>query len=241
MLALLPGCGDGSGAPPATTSQSQAAQEQPPRSTSTATQTATQKSPPAAKPVLSASTRSSFADLVASLGTRDAGISLQGLRAGGVQSAGTVADPYAWSSIKPVIVATLLQDVGGPAGLSEAQKSAGHAAITASDNDAAMTLFQDLAARRGGTAGAAAAMTETLRRAGDTETNVSTVGRDGFSPYGQTLWPPRQQVRFMSALARRCLISPSSTAYLLGLMNEVQADQRWGFGQLASVTAFKGG
>ena len=105
----------------------------------------------------------------------------------------------------------------------------------------AMSLFQSLAARRGGTGPGASAMTDVLRKAGDSTTRVSTVGRSGFSPYGQTLWEPEAQVRFVSALARGCLLDRSSTAYLLGLMNEVVPDQRWGFGTLPSVSALKGG
>lgn len=185
--------------------------------------------------------RRSFADVASSIGAREAGIALQPLRAGAAQSAGRISDPFAWSSIKPLIVAVLLDDSGGPAGLTDEQRAAARAAITASDNASAMALFEDLADRHGGTDGAAAAMRAMLRRAGDEGTRVSTVGRDGFSPYGQTHWPLREQARFMSALARRCLLSGSSTAYLLGLMNEVQGDQRWGFGRLGAVTAFKGG
>lgn len=168
-------------------------------------------------------------------------MSLQRLDGSKVSSAGSMSSPYAWSSIKPVIVATLLRERGGPARLSSQQKAHVRAAMSASDNNAAMALFQSLAARHGGTAGAAGAMTQTLRKAGDRTTQVSSVGRDGFSPYGQTRWPTSKQVLFMSSLARGCLLNRASTAYLLGVMSEVTSSQRWGFGALPTVQTFKGG
>lgn len=168
-------------------------------------------------------------------------VALQALDGSAPQTAGSLASPYAWSSIKPVIVTRLLADGGGPGRLTDEQRAGARAALTASDNAAAMSLFQNLAARHGGTQGAASAMTEVLRRAGDGQTTVSSVGRASFSPYGQTLWSPAGQTRFMTALARGCLLDRAATAYLLGTMNQVVSDQRWGFGTLASVTAFKGG
>jgi len=104
-----------------------------------------------------------------------------------------------------------------------------------------MSLFTNLKSRHGGTtAGAAGAMQRLLRRAGDSQTVVSTVGRAGFSPYGQTLWAPANQVRFVASLARGCLINTASTEYLLGLMKSVVAGQRWGIGTLGRYP-FKGG
>ena len=84
-------------------------------------------------------------------------------------------------------------------------------------------------------------MTDLLRRARDSTTQVSAVGRGSFSPYGQTLWPVSAQTRFMTSLARGCLLDRASTTYLLALMNEVIPGQRWGFGTLPSVSALKGG
>ena len=157
------------------------------------------------------------------------------------QTVGALASPYAWSSIKPVIVARLLADRNGPGRLTSAQRQLARAALTASDNAAAMSLFRSLSARHGGVRGAASAMTEVLRRTGDGQTAVSTAGRSGFSPYGQTLWQAPDQARFMSMLARGCLLGRAGTSYLLGLMNQVVPDQRWGLGALDSVTALKGG
>ena len=53
-------------------------------------------------------------------------------------------------------------------------------------------------------------MTEVLRAAGDESTQVSSVGRDGFSPYGQTEWTLEAQHRFMAALAGGCVGEPAS-------------------------------
>ena len=72
-------------------------------------------------------------------------------------------------------------------------------------------------------------MTKLLREAGDTGTQVSTQGRDGFSPYGQTQWSLLDQHRFMTALAGRCVVSPAAGAYLLDLMGRVTSDT-WGLG-----------
>ena len=189
---------------------------------------------------MSDSSRAAFRRVLLDAGATGA-IAVQPLDGGTPVTVGSLDSPYAWSSIKPVIVARLLSEVGGPNGLSVQQRDRARAALTASDNAAAMALFEDLAGRHGGTVGAAAAMTEMLHSAGDSATQVSAVGRAGFSPYGQTLWSVAAQTRFMSSLARGCLLDQASTTYLLGLMNQVVPDQRWGFGSLPSVSALKGG
>jgi hypothetical protein len=180
-------------------------------------------------------------EVMRNAGAAEGAIALQRLDGSRPVQTGDLGSPYAWSSIKPVIVAALLKLDGGPEALGSDQQAQVRSALTASDNDAAMALFKAVAARTGGIDGAATAMTHVLRAAGDQRTQVSSVGRDGFSPYGQTLWEPSAQVQFMSALARGCLLGRPSTAYLLGVMNEVIPAQRWGFGALRSVTALKGG
>lgn len=191
--------------------------------------------------VLTASTRAEFDTVLRSSGASDGAIAVQALDGTKPTEVGELKSPYAWSSIKPVIVAALLRASGGPDGLSDQQQTQARAALTASDNDAAMALFGSLASRRGGVKAAASDMTDLLRGSGDSATEVSSVGRDGFSPYGQTLWAPKAQTRFVTALARGCLLDRPSTAYLLGVMNEVVPDQRWGFGTLSAVSALKGG
>jgi len=189
---------------------------------------------------ISRADKASFAELMTRIGAQGE-VAFQSLDGSAPQTVGSFAAPFAWSSIKPVILAQLLKDVGGETQLSGVQKANARAALTASDNTAAMALFNDVASQHGGADGAAAAMTELLRQAGDSETQVSSVGRDGFSPYGQTLWTPSAQARFVSSLARGCLLPAGSTDYVLGLMSEVTASQRWGFGVLPSVKVQKPG
>jgi hypothetical protein len=184
--------------------------------------------------------KASFAELMTRIGAQGE-VAFQSLDGSAPQTVGSFAAPFAWSSIKPVILAQLLKDEGGEAQLTADQKANARAALTTSDNAAAMALFNDVASEHGGADGAAAAMTALLRQAGDSETQVSSVGRDGFSPYGQTLWAPSAQARFISSLARGCLLTAGSTDYVLGLMSEVIVSQRWGFGVLPSVKIQKPG
>jgi hypothetical protein len=212
-----------------------------PRKTETKVPVATlPKTSTASGITISRADKASFAELMTRIGAQGE-VAFQSLDGSAPQTIGSFAAPFAWSSIKPVILTQLLKDEGGEAQLSADQKANARAALTTSDNAAAMALFNDVASQHGGADGAAAAMTQLLRRAGDSQTNVSSVGRDGFSPYGQTLWTPSAQARFVSSLARGCLLAAGSTDYVLGLMSEVTASQRWGFGALPSVTVQKPG
>ena len=112
----------------------------------------------------------------------------------GVAEAGDLAETTAWSTIKVPIALQVIEDAGGPDGLSSSQASLIERAITASDNEAAAELFAGIAAEHGGDTAAAQAVTEIMRRAGDDQPDVSTQGRDGFSSYGQTQWPVEAQV-----------------------------------------------
>ncbi len=109
-----------------------------------------------------------------------------------------------------------------------------------SDNAAAAELFGELASRHGGTTGAAGAVTEVLRAGGDDLTVVSTQGRDGFSPYGQTEWSLAAQQRFMVGLAAGCAADSASTKYVLDLMGRVTSDT-WGLGSVGLAAQWKGG
>lgn len=82
---------------------------------------------------------------------------------------------------------------------------------------------------RAGSAGVAAARLEdVLAAGGDTQTRVSSVGRDWFSPYGQTLWPLESQVRFLGALVAGYVLPPADTDWLATRMGDVVSGQRWG-------------
>jgi hypothetical protein len=109
-------------------------------------------------------------------------------------------------------------------------------ALTRSDNEAAAELFADL----GSEATATDAVARILRSAGDHKTRVSTVGRDGFSAYGQTRWPLERQEEFMSALVSGCLVDRASSEYVLDLMGRVTSDT-WGLGAVGHPARWKGG
>lgn len=147
----------------------------------------------------------------------------------------------AWSTIKVPIAARVIADAGGPSGISDAQRALIERALTVSDNAAADELWAELAERHGGGAGAAGAVGEILRSAGDSTTVVSTQGRDGFSPYGQTDWSLAEQQRFIGAMAGGRLDESAGADYLLGLMGDVTAAQRWGLGSVGLPARFKGG
>ncbi len=85
-----------------------------------------------------------------------------------------------------------------------------------------------------------------MRRAGDTATTVNTApNSSGFTTWGQTRWSATGEVTFYRALAAGCLLSQADTGYVVGLMQGVESDQRWGAGSAgypATVAlAFKGG
>jgi hypothetical protein len=154
---------------------------------------------------------------------------------------GTLTSGSAWSTIKVALAARVILDRGGPGQLSPTERSLIERAITASDNAAADQLWASLVTRHGGVEGAARAVTDILRRAGDPDTAVSTEGRDGFSPYGQTEWALDAQHRFVAALAGGCLGASAGGDYLLGLMGRVIPDQAWGLGSTGLPAQFKGG
>jgi hypothetical protein len=155
-------------------------------------------------------------------------------------SAGSLITGSAWSTSKVPVALRVLQETGGPSGLSSSEEAEIRAALTVSDNNAALALFADLERSHGGASGAAAAVDEVLVEAGDTTTHVSSVGRDGFTPFGQTQWSLELQELFMSRLAAGCVGSPASSEYVLGLMGEVSSDT-WGLGSTGLPARWKGG
>ncbi|MFC9662049.1 hypothetical protein ACFVJ5_17585 [Nocardia sp. NPDC127606] len=131
----------------------------------------------------------------------------------------------AWSTIKvPLAIAALRN--------SAAYSSYASAAITASDNGAADTLWASL----GSGADAAKAVEGVLREGGDTRTTVPTTRtRADASVYGQAEWTLADQVRFASQLP--CI--PQSER-VVGLMQQIIASHHWGLGAFGSAE-FKGG
>jgi hypothetical protein len=185
--------------------------------------------------VLVSGASASFDALAGSLGD-EIGISVGPVGSSAAQQLGSLQSGSAWSTIKVPIATRIVEDAGGPDALPATTRDLIARAITASDNDAAASLWEQL----GGGGAAAGAVGELLAAAGDGETVVSTVGRDGFSPYGQTEWSLAAQQRLMSALAAGC-VAPAATAELRALMGQVVADQRWGLGSTSAQAYFKGG
>lgn len=159
---------------------------------------------------------------------------------GAADSFGGLQSGSAWSTIKVPIALRVLDDAGGPGGLSGTQAEQVRSALTLSDNEAAAALFAGLERRHGGLGGASAAVEGVLREGGDGSTVVSTQGRGEFSTYGQTEWSLANQQRFMSGLAAGCVVGPESSGYVLDLMGEVSSDA-WGLGSSGLPARWKGG
>ncbi|MDX6378807.1 MAG: hypothetical protein QOE98_3110 [Gaiellaceae bacterium] len=177
--------------------------------------------------ILSAADRASFAGVAASLGGRS-GVAVAGLGLDtSVEAAGTLRSGVAWSTAKvPVAMAAI--DAGA------AQQPNLTAAITASDNQAALRLWSSL----GGGQKAASAANAQLRAAGDARTQVQsqTVAGSGYTPFGQTMWSLSDQARFTAGMA-----CTQAGGQVLGLMGRVVAGQRWGLGSAGVDAQFKGG
>lgn len=194
---------------------------------------------PAAAPATALLSPAQLADFTAQFGD-SATLAVVPLDGGAAAATPEAGSTYAWSTVKPLIVARLVADVGGSNGLTSAQRRLISASLANSDNEAAATLHRELVATYGSVEGAAAAMEELLARAGDTQTEVSTVGRSTYSSYGQTLWPAAAQAEFLAALARGCVVDAATTDYLVAAMGDVDPSQSWGLGTIDAV-AFKGG
>lgn len=148
------------------------------------------------------------------------------------------------STTKILILAALLRDRGGVDKLTLAQQTFARAAITESDNQSILDLFQALESDRGGLMGASAYATSLLRDAGDSVTTVSTGPPPaGYATtFGQTPWRPTAEVRFLRFLALGCLLAPADTGYVLGLMRSIEPSESWGLGSAGfDQVAFKGG
>lgn len=180
-----------------------------------------------------------FADLEQSL-PGEVGVAIGPPGATAAATAGSLTTGSAWSTSKVPVAMRVLQEAGGPSGLSATQQDEIRRALTLSDNEAALALFAELEASHGGPAGAATAVDEILEEAGDSTTQVSSEGRDGFTPFGQTEWSLALQEQFMSHLAAGCIGSPGSAEYVLGLMGEVSSDT-WGLGSAGLPARWKGG
>ncbi|MEU6484798.1 serine hydrolase [Streptomyces sp. NPDC046887] len=120
------------------------------------------------------------------------------------------------SVVKTTVLATLLWDAQKTRrSLTATEKSRATAMITRSDNDSTSALWRQLGTTK---------ITGFLKAAGMTKT---VPGADGY--WGLTQITARdQQVLLGLITAKNAVLTDASRAYILKLMNEVVADQRWG-------------
>jgi hypothetical protein len=154
-------------------------------------------------------------------------VAVQALAGGPIEAHGELSESRAWSTMKvPVIVAAL---------------TAGHtdwdaieAAITRSDNEAALLLWQGLD-------DGPAEVEAVLRRAGDDRTTLEREPDPrGHSSFGRTVWLLRSALTFYAALARGELLPAADTERVLDAMGRIVPEQRWGLGRVPGIR-FKGG
>ena len=180
-------------------------------------------------PILDADAEASFDAMAASLPAQ-VGLAVAPLAGGTIYEFGDLREGHAWSSIKvPILTAVMDQNEA----LDPEEEAWAASALTASDNEAAASLFGRLEDRYGGLAGASQAVEGVLREAGDASTTVSTAPPPpgAVSTYGQTQWSLLGSVQFFASLADGCLLGPSGTEYIEGLMESVISEQRWGLGE----------
>jgi hypothetical protein len=125
---------------------------------------------------------------------------------------------YAASVMKVTILSALLMKVGGPRHLTSTQKTLAYQMITQSSNSAAQTLWEETGISHVQTFLNSASMSET-------ELN---------NAWGLTLITPHDELRLLQVLTDSTVLSRGSRGYVLKLMSEVIASQRWGVSAGAS-------
>lgn len=146
----------------------------------------------------------------------------------GVQHTGELRDVPAWSTVKVPLALAVIDQGNGAVYRDDIA-----AAVRSSDNESASTLWRSLGNDNNARA---AALTDVLRRSGDTSTSVpSTQLHPPYSVFGQTTWRVTDQVTFVMSLPQLPAASP-----VVDDMALIDASQRWGLGRLREAT-FKGG
>lgn len=142
------------------------------------------------------------------------------------QVVGQTQDIESWSMLKAPIALAVVQDAAGEP--STAQRGNLRAALTMSDNDAAVLLWQALAepSERVG---------RILAAGGDATTHPTRDAQGRQVSFGLTAWKPVDAARFAAGLP--CL--PQADR-VLNLMGHVIPEQQWGLGRVADAR-FKGG
>jgi len=120
---------------------------------------------------------------------------------------------YAASVIKVTILSALLLKVGGPSHLTATQRTLAYQMITQSSNSAANTLWAEVGVSH---------VQDFLNKAGMTQTVLNS------SAWGLTRITAHDELRQLQVLTNSTVINSASRSYVLTLMSEVIASQRWG-------------
>ena len=120
---------------------------------------------------------------------------------------------YAASVIKATIISALLLKVGGPGGLTKRQRHLAYLMITQSNNNAATALWNDVGMTD---------MQRFLNKAGMRHTKLS------YS-WGLTLITAQDELKLLHLLTSPGkVLGKNSRSYVLSLMAQVIASERWG-------------
>lgn len=182
---------------------------------------------------------SSFAQLEAET-EGEIGVAFAPLGGGQVTTLGPKQVGHAWSSFKVPITVALMQAQGGK--LTASQESLAAAAITASDNSAAASLFSDLEAVTGGKASSTVEAMLAQLDGGSTQVATAPPPPGAVSSWGQTQWSLESSTLFYGAMYCGLL---GNTGNVVGDMESVIPEQQWGLGQasfpVGSTVAYKAG
>jgi len=156
------------------------------------------------------------------------GLAIGSPEGGLIETRGELRQSRAWSTMKvPVVVAAI---AAGRANWDTIE-----AAITRSDNDAALRLWHELD-------DGPAQVEALLRQAGDHDTTLEREPDPrGHSSFGRTVWSLSAAVTFYGALARAELLPSDHSDRILDAMRRVVPEQRWALGTLDPPIPIKGG
>jgi beta-lactamase class A len=120
---------------------------------------------------------------------------------------------YAASVVKVTILSALLLKAGGPSHLTATQRNLAYQMITQSSNSAANTLWAEVGISH---------MQDFLNKAGMGETVLNSAA------WGLTRITAHDELRQLQVLTDSTVLNSASRGYVLTLMSEVIASERWG-------------
>ncbi|HSR87213.1 MAG TPA: serine hydrolase [Streptosporangiaceae bacterium] len=120
---------------------------------------------------------------------------------------------YAASVVKVTILSALLLKVGGPSHLTATQRNLAFQMITQSSNSAANTLWAEVGVSH---------VQDFLNKAGMGQTVLNS------GAWGLTRITAHDELRLLQVLTNSTVLSSASRGYVLTLMSEVIASERWG-------------